>query len=215
VFSCGDLLAAHPGSTVVTVFAGGPRGGPALASWDEAGGFAPGDDVIAARRREDAAALRVLDARPMWLSFWDSQYAGAARVEDLRHAVEQAIMAAEPDTVCLPLGLWHSDHRLTHEATQPLASRHPGLAWLAYADAIYRRFPDAGLLDRLEGMARASLAPIELAIPSREASPRKCRAVACYRSQLRALATPGRPGTADVFEGERYWRLRPPNTSPT
>jgi hypothetical protein len=36
----------------------------------------------------------------------------------------------------------------------------------------------------------------------------KRRAVGRYRSQLRALGGPGRPGVADVFEPEQYWRLR-------
>ena len=49
-------------------------------------------------------------------------------------------------------------------------------------------------------------------LPCRKSSPRatgplKRRAVACYRSQLRALSTPGRPGFADVFATEGYWRL--------
>jgi hypothetical protein len=40
----------------------------------------------------------------------------------------------------------------------------------------------------------------------RAAAHRKRDAVACYRSQIRALAT--RRGHADAFEPERYWRVR-------
>ena len=36
----------------------------------------------------------------------------------------------------------------------------------------------------------------------------KAIAVGQYRSQLRALSSEGRPGYADAFEPERYWRLR-------
>ena len=79
VFSCGALLAARPGSVVVTALAG--RRGVALppkwegvTPWDAACGFAPGDDVIAARRAEDREALSILGASPVWLDFPDAQY---------------------------------------------------------------------------------------------------------------------------------------------
>src|SRR5436190_393830 len=70
----GHLLLAHPGSTVVTVFGGPPPHYPDPPSeWDALGGFRAGDDVVALRRHEDAAALAVLDARPHWLGFVDHQ----------------------------------------------------------------------------------------------------------------------------------------------
>jgi hypothetical protein len=59
----GHLLLAHPGSTVVTVFAGRPARYPAHPTeWDALGGFRAGDDVVAVRRAEDEAALAVLEA---------------------------------------------------------------------------------------------------------------------------------------------------------
>jgi LmbE family N-acetylglucosaminyl deacetylase len=56
VFSCGDLLASHPGAAVVTVFAGGPSSSTDIKPWDAAAGFHPGDNVMAARRAEDQTA---------------------------------------------------------------------------------------------------------------------------------------------------------------
>lgn len=70
VLGCGRLMAAHPGATVVTVYAGGPPVYPdPMTHWDTLAGFVAGDDVLAARREEDAAALTVLGATPSWLDF--------------------------------------------------------------------------------------------------------------------------------------------------
>ena len=69
------LLLAHPGSTVVTVYGGRPAAYPEPPSeWDALGGFRSGDDVVALRREEDRAAMRVLGAVPRWFDFVDHQY---------------------------------------------------------------------------------------------------------------------------------------------
>jgi len=79
VQGAGLLLARHPGSTVVTVFAGPPPTYPDPPSeWDALGGFQRGDDVVALRRAEDTAALNVLGARTRWLEFVDHQYLDTA-----------------------------------------------------------------------------------------------------------------------------------------
>src|ERR671926_103609 len=65
VLGCGRLLARHSGATVVTVFAGNPPRYPdPMRVWDVQSGFGPHDDVMEARRKEDRAALAVLDATP-------------------------------------------------------------------------------------------------------------------------------------------------------
>jgi LmbE family N-acetylglucosaminyl deacetylase len=109
--------------------------------------------------------------------------------------------------VLVPLGLFHSDHELVHRASRALARRPAGPRLLWYEDAIYRRLP--GLVRRrLAEMARWSL-DLRRVPPARRggASSQKARAVAAYRSQLRALATEGRPGAADALEEEGLWTL--------
>src|ERR1700716_1193952 len=65
VLGCGHLLAAHPGPTVLTVFAGAPDAYPEpMTSWDRLAGFSRGDDPLVARRREDAGALDELGSKP-------------------------------------------------------------------------------------------------------------------------------------------------------
>jgi LmbE family N-acetylglucosaminyl deacetylase len=206
VFGCGQLLFAHPGSFVITALAGPPASYERVTGWDVAAGFQPGDDVIAARRAEDRAALALLHARPVWLDFPDDQYGGSPSVDLLARALDRAIMATGLTTIYLPLGLFHNDHKLTHAAMLRVLDRHPGFAWYGYEEPNYRLVANL----RSERL-RALLAAGIIATPAggsfaagREA---KRAAVAEYRSQLRALASPGKPGTDDVFAPERYWRL--------
>src|SRR5579885_725257 len=149
---CGELLARHPGAVVITVFAGRPAQYATLTGWDAAAGFGLGDDVVAARRAEDAAALAILGARPVWLDFLDAQYAPSPDAAAIADALARAIHEVRGRRVCMPLGLFHSDHRLTTRACLAAMRRVHGVVWLAYADALYRRTP--GLLRRRLGALR-------------------------------------------------------------
>jgi LmbE family N-acetylglucosaminyl deacetylase len=208
VFGCGELLAERPGSTVITVFAGRPERGVPLTEWDAAAGFGEGDDVMGYRHAEDRAALAGLGARPRWLPFRDAQYGGPVGADTVVAGLAAAVRACRPDVVAIPLGLFHDDHKSTHEAGLRLARRWPQLTWLLYADALYRCI-DGLVEERLARLRDAGLVPVPL--PPAPAPGRceelKRHAVACYGSQLRALAGAGRSGHDDVFEPERYWRL--------
>jgi LmbE family N-acetylglucosaminyl deacetylase len=207
VFACGDYLATHPGATVVTIFAGRPAPGTRLTDWDAAAGFGSGDDVIAARRDEDRAALALLGALPLWMDFRDAQYGPSPTPDDVARAIAPLVTAMRPRTLVLPLGLFHSDHDLAHRATLALAKSVRGRTVLWYEDAIYRCVP--GLVaERVRTLTRAGFAVRRTAPPrGGGASSRKRWAVRCYRSQLRALASPGRPGIADAFGEEALWAL--------
>ncbi|WP_119156671.1 PIG-L deacetylase family protein [Caldimonas tepidiphila] len=205
VFGCGELLAAHPGSVVVTVFAGDPPPGLPLADWDRRCGFGSSDEAMPARRAEDRAALEVLGAAPRWLGFVDDQYAAPQRpcVAALADALGAEIDAARPDAVVLPMGLFHSDHERVHEAGLRLLRAAPGRLWLAVEDALYRRIPGR-LQRRLVALAGAGIVATP-AFPLRSGPPQaKRRALAHYASQLRAFG-PAVP--ADLEAPERYWRL--------
>lgn len=209
VFGCGDAIASHPGSTVVTIFAGGPADWQEPTPWDAAAGFHRGEDAMVRRREEDRAALLHLGAGPRWLPFWDRQYRHTPTVGEIRTHLANVIAEAAPHAVFIPLGLWHADHRLAHEAAVKLIPHFPTLEWFAYEDAIYRRFPDAGKAGRHEDLRRHGLEPTWVD-PGTPASEAKRRGVACYRSQLRALNSPGQPGWIDALEPELYWALRSP-----
>jgi LmbE family N-acetylglucosaminyl deacetylase len=206
VFSCGEALAAHRGSVVVTVFAGMPADAAQRTDWDGRCGFASAGQAVAARRGEDERALGRLGARPRWLDFVDSQYGQPCAVGEVARAVGAAIDASAGATVLVPLGLFHSDHRLVHDACYQALATRPEVAALAYEDALYRALP--GLLqERLAELAREG----RRATPGPALAPRgahveaKRAAVRCYASQLRAF---GPDGHGDVQAPERAWRLQ-------
>ena len=211
VLGCGDLIGRNHGAWVVTVFAASPRVRGPLSDWDRRAGFAPGEDVMAARRAEDARALAELGATPCWLPYRDAQYGPSPDAAAIARDLATLVAATDPALVAVPLGLFHSDHALVHEAALRVlrADRGRGRrAWLAWADALYRPLP--GLVDaRLAALADGGVAALPWPGEAAAASSAKRRAVACYVSQLRALASPGRPGVEDAFAPELCWRLVP------
>jgi len=115
VFSCGALLASRPGSYVVTVFAGGPDSMKQLTGWDRQCGFCEGQDVIAARRQEETAALASLSASPIFLDLWDHQYrnpkfaynneADGELIDRGADELEAALLQVPTRTWFMPLGI--------------------------------------------------------------------------------------------------------------
>jgi LmbE family N-acetylglucosaminyl deacetylase len=206
VFSCGARLCDAPPTsprTVVTVFAGFPRDRALRTEWDVRCGFANAGEAIATRRVEDRRALAIVDAAPVWLDFPEAQYGGGASADDLVCAIGAALDALRPQTVLFPLGLFHSDHALVHDACVRALRARRHIEPLAYEDALYRRLE--GLLQgRLALLAGAGIT----ATPSRRAGgvpgPRKAAAVAAYASQLRGFG-PG--GYDDTTRPERDWRV--------
>jgi LmbE family N-acetylglucosaminyl deacetylase len=208
VLSCGRLLETHPGSAVVTVFAGTQPAGQPLTEWDRAAGFEPGDDVMAHRRAEDRRALSLLHSDPIWLNFHDSQYQVTVTSGAIQRALRAVIEAVRPHVVFLPWGLFHSDHIITHDAGIDVCLSLQNHAWFLYEETPYRRVP--GLLtERLAHTRNRGLRIKRVTLESQGNADRKAAAVACYQSQLKALVSPGRPGFLDAFEEERYWHIPP------
>ncbi len=206
VLGCGQLLFMHPGSVAITALAGPPARYETVTVWDAAAGFGPGDDVIAARRAEDRAALAVLHGRPVWLDFLDDQYGNSPSVARLARGLERAIIATGMTTIYIPLGFFHTDHKLTHAAMLRVRDHHPTFAWFGYEEPNYRLVPHLQS-ERLQALLAAGIVATPAGASSDAERDAKCQAVAEYRSQLRALTAPGLPGMADVFAAERYWRL--------
>jgi LmbE family N-acetylglucosaminyl deacetylase len=198
---------------VITVYAGAPPAYPDPPTrWDALAGFAAGDDVLAHRRGEDAAALAELDAAPIWLDFVEHQYldrpdwVGADRTVD---ALVAAIRAAGPTAVFVPFGLANPDHTATHDAARAARERLPDLAWFCYQDMGYHHIP--GLLAwRVAQLFRAGIWPTPVA-PTVGNGARKAAALAHYGSQLRALeADWGLGAKLAAPAPEQFWRLAPP-----
>jgi LmbE family N-acetylglucosaminyl deacetylase len=209
VLGCGALLAQYPGSVVVTVFAGAPAEPARLTEWDGRCGFANAGDAMAQRRAEDAHALRLLEARPVWLPFCDAQYGEPCTSAQVAEALQAIVQAHPRERLLYPLGLYHSDHRLTHDAVRSLLRHMPARDAWVYEDALYRGLPGV-LQERLAELAAQRLRATLVRLPKGGATAafarRKAAAVQAYASQLRAFG-PG--GIDDAAQPERCWSLGP------
>lgn len=204
VFSCGNLLAACPGSVVVTVFAGIPPADMPAPDWDSRAGFDTAAQAMLARRDEDRAALAHLDAKPIWLDLLDAQYDRRYTPGEIAARLAPAIALHNACAVVAPCGLYHSDHVLVHEACARLWQErdHGGPPWLFYEEAIYRRKP--GMLHKLLARWHAAgtvSTPVDLAIG--EHTTTKARACNAYASQLAMFDS---ATISDLSAPERYWQ---------
>lgn len=211
VLGCAQLMAAHPGATVITVFAGEPPEYPdPMTRWDTLAGFASGDDVIAARRAEDAKALAELDALPVWLDHVEHQYLPReqwVRADAVVAPLEAAVRAAEPTLVLAPFGLANPDHVVTHEAALAVRERFGSPPWVCYEDHGYKHIP--GMLAwRVSQLFDRGLWPTPTAPPIDTGQERKQAAVSHYVSQLLALEADWQIGPKLAAPSpEQYWRL--------
>lgn len=214
VLGCAQLMAAHPGTRVVTVFTGRPHPYPdPPTAWDALCGFGAGDDVLAAREAEDVAALATLGAVPVWLGVVEHQYLPRAEwpgAEVLVDGLEAALRALEPTAVVVPFGLGNPDHDATHDAAMVVRDRLPEPAWFCYEDMGYKHIP--GLLAwRVARLFVRGVWPTPAALPLDPDPARKQAAVDCYPSQLRALEADWRIGAKLAAPApEQFWRLAPP-----
>lgn len=204
VFGCGQWLAAHPGTCVVTVMAGTPPDAGQLTDWDRQCGFCDAGQAMAARLAEDRAALQSLGARPLWLQFLDSQYESSPTVDEVADSLAGLLREWPSEAPMLvPLGLFHSDHALVHRACLQALRAAGRQHAIGYEEALYRAMPglvQARLADLHEAGVRAT--PL-LQPPAGDASAKE-RAIEAYPSQARAF---GADGLADTRQAERFWRL--------
>ena len=209
------MLCAHPDSLVVTVMGGPPAQYPDPPSeWDALGGFQAGDDVVALRREEDVAALKVLDARPLWLEFVDYQYLQPdERATPETIAVEMARVDRRraPDRGVPPDGTREPRSRRRRTTPARCSRRQrPDLAWFCYEDSGYKHIP--GMLAwRIAKLFRSDLWPTPMIVPTDVDHDRKRTSIECYQSQLGPLnrdhALHARIGGSVP---EQFWMLAPP-----
>jgi LmbE family N-acetylglucosaminyl deacetylase len=193
---------------VITVLAGRPPAYPEVPSeWDALGGFKAGDDVVAARRLEDLAALEVLESDHRWLEFADHQYLAPAdrpTPADVAPVLADAIAELDPTAVFVPMGLGNPDHVMTHEASLLVRAEQLDRAWFCYEDHGYKHIPGllawrvAKLLRRNPGRRR----PSSRTSPTRSASAGPSSATPA-RSPRWRTSTRSRPA----------WRAASPSSS--
>ncbi|REJ73208.1 MAG: PIG-L family deacetylase [Acidobacteria bacterium] len=233
VFSAGARLAdvQQKGgqSLVLTLFAGDPSRIPPLAG-ELHRQWRLDDDAVETRRREDRAACLELGARAEHWPLQDAIYreslpddpriaqtwlfrmfADPRWVDDCTDRLRRVAERESWEQVLLPLGIGgHVDHRITRAAGE---RAFPPELLLYYEDYPYRR-RHRKRWRALWPPGRLRSAHLTVTEPLLAA---KCRAVRCYRSQLRSLA----PADAidaklerDFDRFERFWRLRPGRRPP-
>ncbi|HEY3832625.1 MAG TPA: PIG-L family deacetylase [Acidimicrobiia bacterium] len=215
VLGCGQLMAEWPGATVVTVFGGNPPAYPTpQREWDRQSGFAPGDDVMAARRVEDAQALAALGATPQHLDFVEYTYNPGdkpVRPAVIAPALRDALTALAPTAVFAPFGLANPDHDVVHRAAMSVRAELPDAwSWYCYEDSGYKHIP--GMLAwRVTQLFKAGIWPTPVCPRVDRTTERKMHAVDCYPSQLLALEDDWRISAKLAAPApEQYWRLAPP-----
>lgn len=212
----GQMLIRHAGAqtTVITVLGGRPPAYPdPPTQWDALGGFRSGDDVVAARREEDRAAMAVLGASAVWLEFADHQYLAEPerpKAAEVAPVLEEAVSALAPTAVFVPMGLANPDHVMTHDAAMLVRARRPDWSWFAYEDHGYKHIP--GLLAwRVSKLFRSGTWPTPALVPVVADFDRKRKAIMCYTSQIPPLERDhGLTERLDANVPEQFWRLAPP-----
>jgi LmbE family N-acetylglucosaminyl deacetylase len=211
----GHLLASYPETAVITVLAGRPPEYPAeVSEWDALGGFKSGDDVVAARRLEDLAAMEVLESEHRWLEFADHQYLAPAdrpTPEMVAPALAAALDELAATSVFVPMGLGNPDHVLVHEASLLVRAAAPSdREWFCYEDHGYKHIP--GLLAwRVAKLLRSHPWPTPAIVPHVPDEERKRRAIWCYTSQIPPLEQDHALSARMAGRvPEQFWRLAPP-----
>jgi LmbE family N-acetylglucosaminyl deacetylase len=94
----------------------------------------------------------------------DAVFACGQLLETHPGALVVTMFAGRPPAVFAPLGLFHSDHRLVHEACIATAGGHRHGAWFLYEDALYRRIPQL-VEERLTALAKRRLSLHSVSFP--------------------------------------------------
>src|SRR6202161_4942511 len=114
----GPPTAGTASTTAVTAPGARPPAYPEVPSeWDALGGFVAGDDVVATRREEDAAAMAVLESAYSWLEFSDHQYLAPPdrpKPFEVAPVLGATIAELDPTSVFFPMGLRNPDHVMVH-----------------------------------------------------------------------------------------------------
>ncbi len=218
ILGAAHLLATYRGSTVITVLGGRPSEyPPEVTDWDACGGFVTGDDVVAARREEDRAAMDFVGATPVWLEFADHQYLAKEdrpTATDVAPVLASALTAAKPTAVFLPMGLANPDHVVTHDAglmaRSTLVESGGGPAWFCYEDHGYKHIP--GILAwRVAKLFKSGLWPTPAVVAIEPDMDHKRAAIAFYKSQVAPLERDHvLTERLDANVPEQYWRLAAP-----
>ena len=187
----GHLLLAHPGSTVVTVFAGPPGAVPGGAHRVGRAGRVP----RRRRRRGHPAHRRRRRARRSsapstggWTSSTTSTSSPrrAQHAEQMAPALDSGDRRGATDRGRAAAGARQPRPRGDARRRDARRRDAPELTWFGYEDAGYKHIP--GMLAwRVSKLFQSDLWPTPMIVPTVQDHARKRTAIECYRSQLGPL----------------------------
>lgn len=201
--SMGDHLAVARDCAVVTVFAAAPYA-PVVTEYDQRCGFADSTHAVRDRRKENDAALAMLDVHswfdgPLVESAYAEQAADPAQIEEW---IADCLMATDAQEIIGPLGLHHSDHLVVAEAFRRVVFRSQRPACV-YEELPYRVLYPREVEPALDRWRWTTCSPSRVDEPIEGAgSAAKRSAVHAYESQVWAIDGPA------VYCPERLWRVR-------
>lgn len=204
VFSCGGLIKLVRDVTVFTVFSGDPPLGQPMLEWDRQCGFEPGTNVMDRRRDEDAQALRMLGAIPLWGAELQEGYR-TEPLDDQRLTtlIFETVVHVDPTHVLIPLGLVHHDHKAVSTAAIAALRPSPLAQVILYADKPYAQRHPGAARSRRAALISEGVELRPTAVPRCSRRPNRA-AILCYRSQLKGLRL---SALRLASYRERYWSL--------
>jgi hypothetical protein len=140
-FSCGGWPAINSGTVVCAEFAPTPesiRG----TTWDRQHSFARSNEAIRGRISQNSA-MSLLHAVPCQFPL-ESQYEAPASADSVLCAMLEVIDEHAVEALMMPVGLYHSDHKLVRRACRRALKVGRDLDYGMYEHALYRRM--AGLM---------------------------------------------------------------------
>lgn len=183
------------------MFAGYPPAG-LLAAYDQKCGFNSSRDAVTERRREDARAMAVLDAKVSHLMFPDGQYGSDRNEQDIIDACSAILNDEGVDQIFFPLGISHPDHETCSRCVLGAVASSTANLYV-YEDLPSRVLYPHDVPPRLDHV-RSLGWDLELVTMATGPEWVKEAAVACYRSQLVSLDGAERICTVVP---ERVWRV--------
>lgn len=196
ILSAGQFIAGRSGNVdVLTVFSGIPMEKGLLTAYDKKNGFKNSKDAMVVRRQEDTEACLLLNARPIYTEYLDSQYTEDATFDWVADLLELITMH-KYEMVLAPLGLKHPDHILVANSVSML-----GLSNLYFYEDLPHRVTHPELVfERLDHFGLKRNKPVFIGDgPIAD----KVRALWCYRSQMRR----GDLNPYNLYVPERFWKV--------
>lgn len=167
--------------------------------------YAP--DAIQVRKGEDAAAMQILGAKPIWLNLWDRIYLNGKSHDELTiaRALTPVLMIEKVSSMVAPLGIAHGDHVTVSNACLSVAVEL-GIPVYLYSDMPYALECSEAVQLRINELSRDGLEIRALDNIGATGATKK-RIFKSYRSQYKPIRR-GHPNFEQSMAApEQYWQV--------